>query len=271
MDKKEKQFQILRGLLRPALRFCLNRSFKVQEIYSAIKEEFLALASEELAQSGKAPTTSQLSIATGLQRKDVQKLLQVDNDSENRDQSLLTRIVGLWSDSRKYSTKGKAKRLSYKGNDSEFANLVHEINTDLSHHTILKELERLSIIERSASTVRLLRESVQLKGESGFSMIARDIDDLFKAGNENLASTGEPTHLHAKTTYDSIPASLVPSLNKWMFELGSAVHQKLRQRLAKAESEGLKSGARSKEHYRVSFTTFSYEEKSKGSEDVKDE
>ena len=262
-SKGEKEFALLRALMRPALRYCLRRSLKIQDAYSALKEEFLDLANHELSQSGETVSVSKLSASTGLQRKDIRKIVGREEEEESkRELNLIVRISSSWSFSRAYSAKGKPKKLTFKGKDSEFALLVREINSDLSHHTILNEMERLGLVKRSGENVSLVRHGVNLKGLDGLFSTSTDIDQLFLSASENIESEKEIENLHARTSFDNIPESALPKINEWILDLGSQIHKKVHGYLAKFDRDTNPQVKHPGKAHRVSFTTFSFKEQS---------
>jgi len=259
-SKQKKEFALLRALMRPALRYCLKRSLKIQDIYSAIKEEFLDLARHELVKSGDLISVSKLSASTGLQRKDIQKIIEPEKEDSTRELNLIVRISGLWNESKSYSAGGKPKKLTYKGKDSEFAVLVKELNSDLSHNTILNEMERLGLVQRKGENVSLMRQGVNLKGIEGLFSTSIDLDQLFLSASENIESKNEIENLHARTFFDNIPESAVPKINKWMLEFGGQIHKKVHEFLAKFDRDVNPKIKYTGKAHRVSFTTFSFKE-----------
>ena len=223
--------------MRPALRYCLKRSLKIQDAYLALKEEFLDLARHELIESGETISVSKLSASTGLQRKDIQKIVESSEDEESRELNLVVRISGLWSGSKNYSPGGKPRKLTFKGKESEFALLVRELNSDLSHHTILSEMERLGLVQRKGESVSLVRHGVNLKGHSGLYSASVDIDQLYLSASENIESQADIENLHARTSFDNIPETALPKVNEWMLELGGQVHKKVRDFLSKFDRD----------------------------------
>lgn len=240
--------------MRPVLRFCLKRSYKFQELVRVAKEEFLEMAFEELGR--EEASVSKLSAVTGLQRKDIHQLIH--GKERNGGVNVVTRIVGHWIHSRKFSkSPGKARPLDYLGAESEFAELVRSVSSDLSHHTLLKEMERLGVVKRGKSAVTLLRTEVPLKGEEGYLAAADDIDDLFRAADENLSD--DVRHLHARTAYDSIPTSALPKIRKWLFSMGERIHAEARRELSKFDRD-YSGESKDGDEVRVTLGTFSFVE-----------
>lgn len=240
-------------LLRPVLRFCLKRSLKFQEFVQISKLELVHLALGEL--EGDETSISKLSAATGLQRKDIRQLLQPTKITGTS--NVITRISGMWMQSRRFATaSGKPRALTYLGAESEFAKLVRGISSDLSHHTVIHEMERLGVAKRRGSKVVLIQPSVPLKNDDGYRAVAQDMDDLFRAADLNLTSGVQ--HLHARTSFDKIPASALSKIQSWVFEMGKRIHAEARRELARHDRD-INPGKKPEEKtFRVTLGTFSF-------------
>lgn len=257
-------FTIARTLLRPIVRFGLRRSLKIQDVYNALKLEYISLASQELRDRGEAVTVSKLSAMTGLQRKELASLLK-NNASDNPprpDQNLIVRILGQWQYDKRFSRKdGQPKLLTTEGIESEFASLVRTVSSDLNHHTVLFELDRLGYIERKEGAAKLLASAYNNKVDQIETLTGAsyDIDDLYRAVELNVSALQGEEHLHARTTFDNIAPEDLPKLRQWLLRAGSAFHQKASKYLSKFDRDiqGHKSRSSNKgEAGRVVIGTF---------------
>src|SRR5215207_3422264 len=82
----------LRMMLAPIVRFCLRRGLHLQDLVDAGKKEFIGAARAEMPGD---PNISRLSAATGLQRRDVTRLLSAE-ENEAQPLGLTNRIIGQW-------------------------------------------------------------------------------------------------------------------------------------------------------------------------------
>ena len=256
----------MRRLLRPVIRFALSRSLKFQDLTLALKEEFLELAKAELKDSQLS--VSKLSVLTGLQRKDVQSLLSEENPRSSESKNFITRVIGLWGSSPRFtSNSGRARKLTTRGKNSEFAELVASVNSDLSHVTILAELKRLQLVEVGDNFVKLLRTSVPIRDEfPAFVAGAQDAEDIFRAVEANIAQPEEPPHLHIRSSFDNIPKTKLPHLKKKVSELVREFHIQVHALLAAhdrdisaMESHSTESTS-STDRTRMTVGTFSFSE-----------
>ena len=257
---------LLRRLLRPVVRFCLRRSLKIQDVVSALKAEFVARAAEEILQGSDTElSVSKLSAVTGLQRKHLSKLENLESppSQASRKSNLVTRLIGQWLHDRRFSRGGKPRDLTTTGVTSEFAALLRALSADLNHHTMLFELERLGLIERINDKARLLVQAYSNAGkpEEALGDAAQDLDDLFRAVDHNITLVDQdPPHLHARTTFDNIPADKLPKLRRWLFAAGSTFHRRVSDMLARYDRDTGEPAEEQKGRVRLVFGSFSFSE-----------
>lgn len=234
---------ILRKLLRPVIRFCLRRSVRIQDITAALKLEMIILATQELEQHKEPFSISRISAMTGLQRKELSSLLSLLEKKPTHTVSngnIITRIIGQWLYDRRFVRKdGLPRVLDTEGINSDFAKLVRSISTDLNHHTILFELERLNFIDHVNGRAKLL--TIAYSNRSNEIEVlhdaAIDIEDLYRSAEHNIIAKAEDLNLHARTTFDNIPLKDIPRLRQWLLNAGSVFHRKASQYLSQFDRD----------------------------------
>lgn len=232
-------FLLLKALLRPIARFAIRHSIQIQRIVQALKEVLVEAASDDIEAHGKNPNVSRLSVVTGLQRKDVLSHLHPQRSKEGRT-GLLSRIIGQWQlDPRFASSGGRARVLSAEGEDSEFRSLVESVSTDLKPGTLLFELERIGVVERTPRGVRLVKRTYSPRGDisSSLDLLSADSEDLGRAVEENLLRSDGPRHHHAKTEFDAIRADARAEIESWFVEEGKLLHERARAFLSRFDTD----------------------------------
>lgn len=233
-------FAALSRMLVPFARFALRNAFKFQEFVEAAKGAFIRASEEELAARGEAESVSKISVISGLQRKEVQRLQEEAPDEPQR-ASLIAKLLFEWS--RKSSRKrGKGKGLlTFQGRDSEFAELVRSVSADLNHHTVLFELERLNLVERVEGKVRPVQPQYENARdvEQALEMLSKDVDGLVHAVSENIspALDADRKNLHATTFFDNVYVSDEPEVREWILTRGEAFHREVREYLARHDRD----------------------------------
>ena len=247
---------LTRALLRPVVRFCLRNAIQYQEVADSLKSVFVEQARIELERSCGIPNVSRLSAATGLQRKDIQRILETPSSEAS---SLLSRVVGQWHLDKEFLDKrGKPRRLRYGGTECEFSRVVWKVSSDLNPGTIVLELERLGAIARTDRHLILKSEVLQLSGNLGAALesAAAESEHLFETVESNVALEHELPNLHATTEFTNIRLGSLPLVRKWLLDQGSELHARARRFLSELDNDlharDEQSGAT------VSLTTFSH-------------
>jgi Family of unknown function (DUF6502) len=236
---RDSLLECLALLLRPLVRFCLRRSLKIQDFTESSKKIFIALAEAEIRASGATPSTSKLSIMTGLHRRDVMRLWKDQRAPKNQG-SLFSRIIGQWQHDERFQTKqGKARLLEFEGKESEFVDLVQSVSKDLNPYTVLFELERIGAVVRVGTRLKLATEAYVPRGDlkESFSLLGADTEDLIQAVEENVFDGLAIPNLHVKTQYDNICEEFVPQIRNWFLDRGEALHREAREFLSQFDKD----------------------------------
>jgi hypothetical protein len=222
---------LIRNLLRPAVRFALRRGIKIQTITAELKTLLVEEANHELARSREETTVSKLSVMTGLQRRDVQRFVAPPLEPSIQHVDLLTRIIGTWCCDERFSRGAKPSELSYEGPESDFANLVRSVSSDLNPATILFELERLRLVEKDGETLRLLWNAYQISGDvdDAYTLLERDLSTLIEGVDKNITSRAAIPNLHISTRFDNVSTEAVAKIKEWILQKGAAFHAEIRE------------------------------------------
>lgn len=264
----------LRLMLRPLALFCVRRGVKLREFVDLAKGVFIEAAEEEIARSGYQRSTSKISVMTGIQRFEVKRLMDVDPDGAER--NLVVRVVGLWSNSSRFTdSRGRARKLTHRGARSEFARLVRSVSKDLNPHTVLFELERLGVLTKDEQHVTLRQNAVIAHGnpQIGMRFVGQDAADLISAGTDNCFAAHITPHLHARTEYDNIADEDLPAIKSWFLEFGAKIHSESRRFLSSFDRDLTPRADKGIGRNRVTLGTFSFvesvseRENGKGSDD----
>lgn len=250
---------ILRQLVKPIVKFCLNHSLKVQDLIEAVKSGCVDVAKAELSKQSEQPSASRISAMTGIHRRDVVRLMAEEPD-EKHYPSLITRVISQWRYDERFLTKsGRPRALKVEGKKSEFAELVKSVSKDLSAYAILFELERLGYVQRSNDRLKLCaRMHVSVDDlEEGFLLLSEDAEDLLAAVEENVLNKPEIPNLHLKTDFDNICPDYAADIRHWLLEEGSAFHKKANEYLAQFDLDTNKKLAQRKGGMRVGLGSFS--------------
>jgi hypothetical protein len=257
-DSHPSTSSLLRALARPALRYCLHHALGFHELLEAIKAEYVCLAQEAALNSQKRVTVSQLSVMTGLNRREVTRLCS-DAASKTPRVCLAARVLSLWEqDARFCSGVGKPRVLSLSEPGPRFQDLVASVSKDVNPASVLLELERTGAVSRVRSGVKLIEAYHSFHGEPGqiMDLLAADLETLTSAVEENAYADLEIRNLHLRTEYDNIFVADIPKIRRKLLELGSKLHRDVRTLLTKHDKD-LQPHRQDEAGMKVSLGTFS--------------
>ena len=227
---------LLRKILKPAVRLCLRRFLKYNDIVQNLRELIVEMATEELERDGKKVTVSALSVMTGINRRELSRLMQNEGRPTERT-SLSGRVLTLWQTDKRFLTKSNVPRqLRYK---DEFQELVASVSQDVNPKTLLMELERIGAIEHQRGKVKVLtmHKSLHTDPAQGLGLLTRNIDLLSESVEENLFHPRETRNHHMHTEFDNIFEDEIPMIREWLFEQGALFHKKMRDYLSKRDKD----------------------------------
>jgi hypothetical protein len=257
-------------MIRPIVRFAVRRAVAIQDFETAVRTEYIAAAREEILASGSRPNISRVSATTGIHRRYVTKLWDGSSDTSSDGVGLLPRVVSVWSTAPEFLTSdGKPLILPYGPPESPFNQLVARVSRELHPGTVVFELERLGVIERAATGIKLLRNSIIARGDSvkAFEILGGDINDLMSAVEGNVSNDClPPQHLHGRTEFDDIPRKFLPEIRDWIIEKGTMFHDQVREYLARFD-RGTSCQSEGNDRSRIAVSCFSFSEELKEHKD----
>lgn len=230
----EERFKVLRLILGPLIRFCVRNTITVNEVLEAVKSVYIDIASEQIESAKEKVTVSRISVMTGITRREVHRIYR-EGRVGGTTPSVSSRVIGVWQYDPRFIRKDKSPRvLTYGGEDSDFKRLVEFVSKDINPATVLFELERVGVVERTPNGVKLI-EGVHYQNktpEKGFNLLARDFETLGKAVTENILTPQETRNLHIRTEYSNLFRADIPTIRKWVLEQGTEFHRRVREYLA---------------------------------------
>lgn len=128
---------------------------------------------------------SRLSVATGMTRKEVSALLSESpknksSGTKRSGQQRALRVLRGWlTDPRFQNRSGRPAELRYRGNDKSFPLLVRLYGGDVTPKSVLRELERIEVVELSNGGVLRLRPS-RSRGNIEVHYKLSDLAKMFK-------------------------------------------------------------------------------------------
>lgn len=159
----EKLLAALRRILRPIVRLLIRNNITLQPLIDLLKETYVSVAEQEAGKNTEKATDSQISLMTGVHRKDVKEYRSRKTDREHlpAQRSVGVELIAKWlADPHYIDDDGAPLDLPYSTAASDipaFCRLAESISKDVHPRTILEDLIRLDLVthDRLGDTVRL--------------------------------------------------------------------------------------------------------------------
>jgi Family of unknown function (DUF6502) len=187
------------AVLEPLAGLLLSRGLRHARAEELLKAAFVRAGARAFAAQGKLPSVSTLSVATGLRRREVQRLLDAgpSTSAAGARISLAAQARLLWTTDPHYlDASGQPRRLPRTAPPGQpsFASLAAAISKDVHPRPLLDELVRIGAAEEDADHV-LLRGRMNTPDRSWDSLVAiggANVADHLSAVLVNLLSNPRP-------------------------------------------------------------------------------
>lgn len=183
----------IRHVMRPVIRLMMRHGIVLQSFQELIKSVYTEEAEKEIRASGNPVTDLQISLMTGLHRKEVKRFRDEGYDRFLMSPTLSTGadVVTKWLTDRRFQTARREPRaLSIrKGEDgSGFAELVRSIDPELRPTSVLHEMVRLGVVQVDDLEAHLtvdafvpkhgFEDQIQYLAENGHDHLAAAVHNL---------------------------------------------------------------------------------------------
>lgn len=272
--KKDLVKAALTAVMRPLVRMMLRYGLPLRELHDVSKKIFYEEGCRLLNEQGAKITHSQLSVLTGLHRKDITEFISRTQRSSrvvssDKDFSVGAAIIAEWSTNTAYlDAKGQPKPLPYiaEGDEISFSRLVQNISKDVRAKSHLSELQRLGIVHLTDDQTVVLDKHAFLPN-AGFaeklSMFKHTVGDHIAAASENIA-TDPPPFFDRFAFHGELSEADIVALRKVVDDEGMALMKKI-YRLAEEHSQKSVHALHAKK--RMSFGMYFFHAPSQGDRD----
>jgi Family of unknown function (DUF6502) len=189
-------------LLLPVTRLLVRGGIGIDELVHAAKKAYLSEAMQAVTRQDGRANVSRLSVATGMTRKEVSALLS-DSDKNGgatprrRGEHRAMRVLRGWlSDQRFQNHRGRPGELRYRGSKNSFSLLVKLYGGDVTPKSVLRELERIEVVEIINGDTLRLRPSAgrnNVRVNYKLSDLARMFEDFALAVVQSSSKSDAPS------------------------------------------------------------------------------
>lgn len=221
-------------LLRPLTRILLRNGVTYGAFADLAKWVYVDVADREFSLPERKQTVSRISVITGLTRKEVSRLQQIetfDDSAVNHQYNRAAKVISGWANDKSFAdSKGEPLVLHFEHASPSFGDLVRKYSGDMPVRSVLDELQRIGAVKQETDGgVRLLvRAYVPHGDEVGkLNILGTDVYHLIATIDHNMQQIGAEPRFQRKVAYDNLPDEVLPRLR----ELGAEKSQALLEEL----------------------------------------
>lgn len=237
-------------MLNPIVQLLLRYEVSHSEFTELSRKSYVDVAFKHFSLPDRKPSNSRVSVITGLSRKEVVRLkdMELDQPPQTRGPvNRATRVIGGWlSDDNFLDENGEPRELPLRGEDYSFDDLVAQYSGGITSRAILDELIRVGAVEKiGKDAVRLnhLGYIPQNNEAEMIELLSSHMSDLLSTLIYNVTKRDMPARFQRQVVYKDIPESLLEEFQKLNHDKSMVLLRELNQWLSeniekrKAENE----------------------------------
>ena len=235
--------QAVRNILTALARTLIRNGMAYGDFDQIARKCFADVAFKEFAPSGKKQTVSNVAIITGLNRKEVKRMLELDEDqadTNNRQYNRSIRVIGGWINDPDYvRADGIPRDLAYEG-DCSFSTLVRKYSGDMPVAAMQKALTKsANICMTDDNHVRLLSHAYVPADDpvENIAILGVDTGQFIDTINHNMTASSEDLRFQRKASNHQIAVDALPGMKRFLQRKGQAFLEEVDQYLTEHESE----------------------------------
>lgn len=253
----------IRHVMRPVIRLMMRHGIVLQTFNELVKSVFTEEAEKEIAASGGPTTDLQISLMTGIHRKEVKRFRDEGYESFILSQTLCTGadVVTRWlTDKRFLSGRREPKPLTTRRGEpiDSFANLVRAVNAELRPNAVLAEMVRLGVVKVENERAHLVVDAfVPQKGfDDRVQYLAENGHDYLSTVVHNIGQPKAPM-LEQSLSANALSAASAEELERTARNLWKLVMQQVMERAIELEARDKAAG---QVDSRINFGVYFYNE-----------
>ena len=233
----------LRNILLALIRTLLRNGMSYGEFDQIARKCFVDVAYDDFTPTGKKQTVSNVAILTGLNRKEVKKMHELDVDQpglNSKQYNRVIRVLGGWINDPAFLRKdGNPRDLDYEGPGS-FSELVKKYSGDMPVAAMQKALSASANIKLTDDQqVRLLSHAYLPSDDpvEKLAILGNDTRQLIETIDFNLTAAEEDLRFQRKASNTRVAATALPEIKQFLRRRGQAFLEELDLYLSQHESD----------------------------------
>lgn len=186
--------QALDSLLQPIAQLCVAKGVPIQAVEEQVRRAFVAAGQQACAGGNPARLTSRISALTGLTRREVARIQELQEPARPTTRSAVTELFTHWLSLPAYQGADGPLALPRVGPAPSFETLAQSVTRDVHPRSLLEALTRLRLVEWDADTdtVRLAAEAFVPRDQWAQLMgfLGENVGDHLRAAVTNVLGQG---------------------------------------------------------------------------------
>ena len=233
----------LRKILLALIRILLRNGMSYGEFDQIARKCFVDVAFDDFSSPKKKQTISNVAILTGLNRKEVKKMHELDvdqSDANSKQYNRIIRVLGGWLNDPAFLRKdGNPRDLDYDGTAS-FSELVRKYSGDMPVAAMQKALTSSANIKfTDDNKVRLLSHAYLPSDDpvEKIAILGADTRQFIETIDFNLTASEEALRFQRKASNPRVAVTSIPAIKQFLKRKGQAFLEEVDLYLAQHESE----------------------------------
>lgn len=224
--------RIWQRMLRPIVSLLIKNGLSYRRFCILCKDLFVDVAASEYGKSGRPTNITRISMLTGIDRKDVKRVrdLQKENTNDTQIQnvsnlrsSALGRLLSGWFQDPDFMHNGEPKALDPH---IEFAELCRRYGGDLTRTAILAELSRVNAVSSQKNGRIVANSRYYMPDRADSKAVERSCDVYHDIGNTLVHNLYHPkqasSHFEGRVSNTQIPSCAVDDFKQFVEQRGQA-------------------------------------------------
>jgi hypothetical protein len=266
-DIRQVLTMVVLRMLYPLVRILLRHGIAFNDFAEIARRLYVEVGMNELGIPGRKPSISRVAILSGLTRKEVQRIVNLDPavTTEGEAQyNRAARVVAGWVRDPQFVDATGDPRLLAMDNDGDpgFTELVNRYSGDIPARALLDELLRVGAVARDAEGRIGLQSRVYIPQASDVDklrILGADVSDLINTIDHNLQHGATDPYFQRKVMYDNLPVEAVEQFRRLSRNQAQALIEKWDHWLAEHDRDTAQS-VEGEGRVRAGFGIYYFEE-----------
>jgi hypothetical protein len=234
--------QAVTAILKPLTRVLLRNGISYGVFAELARKAFVDVAFEDFTVAGRKQTISRVAALTGLTRKEVKRLVELDEAGDSGTHQRFNRairVISGWTEDKRFTdARHRPRVLALDGPDS-FADLVKDYSGDMPHMAMLSVLEEAGTVERSNDKVKLVKRAYVPAGDpiEKIGILGADSAELINTIDHNLTSAEDDLRYQRKVSYPSVTGGATAKFQQLASRKSQSLLEELNNWLSKHEDD----------------------------------